>query len=414
MRKFDRSYAISAPQGWFSAAGMWLAIGIVAVTVAYTVLTQALAIIPVDAVGWLLQTRDSQAAILLLSAVRDQFGLWNIAISVAACLIAFTAASRSATYRRTWRILFRLSAIGLLACITTALWLISAVAESGASTSALRSMFPYPSADDRPDRTVIYGRPDGVALAADLYLPSHKLPGPNPVVVRIHGGGFVLGKRGANAHTQYLVDQGFTVMDIDYRLATPTFHTWDKAVGDVGCALTWVAIDGRSVGLDPDRVVTLGDSAGGNLAINAAYMIANGTMTPTCNSSADLPKVRAVIAHFPAVDMIHGATDTALGRLVGQYYVGGTPRQFPDRYRAIDSASHLSDRAPPTLIFQGNRDHLVLAGPVRAFARRAERVGVDIRYIEYPTLEHGWGNSNYPTQASGEIMVAWLRTRFGK
>ena len=57
LSKIDRSYAISAPQGWFSVAGMWLAIGIVAVTVAYTVLTQALAIIPVDTVGWLLQTR---------------------------------------------------------------------------------------------------------------------------------------------------------------------------------------------------------------------------------------------------------------------------------------------------------------------------------------------------------------------
>jgi acetyl esterase/lipase len=143
-------------------------------------------------------------------------------------------------------------------------------------------------------------------------------------------------------------------------------------------------------------------------------MIANETMAPTCNSPADLPKVHAVIAHFPALDMTRGTTDTALGRLVGQYYVGGTPRQFPDRYRAIDSASHLSDRAPPTLIFQGNRDHLVLAGPVRAFARRAEQEGVDIRYVEYPTLEHGWGDSNYPTRASGEIMAAWLRTRFRK
>lgn len=414
MTKMNRASAISTPQGWISIAAAWLAMGAVVLAVAYIVLTQALAIIPVNAVGWLLQAQASQAGILLLSGVRDQLGLWNIVIAAASCLIAFTAASRSLAYRRTWRILSRLSVIGLLACIATALWLVSAVAASGAQVSPLRSMFPYASADDRPDRTVIYGQPDGVALAADLYLPSHKWPGARPVVVSIHGGGFLGGKREATAYTRYLVDHGFAVMDIDYRLATPTFHTWNKAVGDVGCALAWVAREGRSVGLDPDRVATWGGSAGGNLAINAAYMIADGTMVPSCGSAASLPRVRAVVAYVPPVDMTHGATDTALGRLVGQYYVGGTPRQFPDRYRMIDSASHLSDRAPPTLIFQGNRDHLVKAGPVREFAHRAQQVGIDVRYVEYPGLEHGWGNSNYPTRASCETMVAWLRIRLGR
>lgn len=61
------------------------------------------------------------------------------------------------------------------------------------------------------------------------------------------------------------------VFDIDYRLATPTSPSWQQATGDVKCAVGWVNDHAARFGVDPERIGLLGSSAGGHLALLAAY-----------------------------------------------------------------------------------------------------------------------------------------------
>jgi acetyl esterase/lipase len=388
-----------------------LAGAIAAILAVIVVVTQALAVVPVGWLAWALDFQLSQAIILRLGNLRDGLGVWNVLIAAVGTILALLVLMTATGHRRWEKIIAVTSSLGLASAIATTAALIGAAAHLGVAAFPLLPTRPFAAVGGHPDQTVTFGRPEGSALLADLYL-SASTGMPRPVVVSIHGGGFALGGRAPNAYTRFLADHGYVVMDIDYRLASKDLHTWRTEVADVGCALTWIKTHAGEYGMDPDRVATFGESAGGSLAINAAYMANSGTLEPACGTTADVPRVRAAIGGYPAVDLTRGTRATAIGRLVGLYYVGGSSEQYPDRYAQVDSATHINTNSPPTLIFQGSRDHLVLAEQVHDFAELLSARGVVNSYIEYPGLDHGCGDSDgvltYGTAASRLLILQWL------
>jgi acetyl esterase len=79
-------------------------------------------------------------------------------------------------------------------------------------------------------------------------------------------------------------------------------------------------------------------------------------------------------------------------------YLGGTPRQHPDRLRAVSSATYLSPKAPPTLIIEPERDTFVPSAGVFAFARQARAAGVPLKLARIPFATH-----SYDSIAAGSI-----------
>src|SRR5258708_3091787 len=118
-------------------------------------------------------------------------------------------------------------------------------------------------ADTRFD--ILYAVHDGVELLGDLYLPhgSDKAP----VLVGVHGGGFQLGDRKFYKHWgPYLARHGYAVFSIEYRLMKPGVKTWPGAVYDTKAAVQFVRANAADLGVDPDRVGMIGDSAGAHLS----------------------------------------------------------------------------------------------------------------------------------------------------
>jgi acetyl esterase/lipase len=116
---------------------------------------------------------------------------------------------------------------------------------------------------------VTYATHDSVALAGDLYLP--KGAGPYPVLVGVHGGGWVQGARGQFAHWgRHLAARGIALFAISYRLATTGQKTFPHAVQDVLAAIQYVRGNAKDLNIAPDRVGVFGHSAGGNLGALAA------------------------------------------------------------------------------------------------------------------------------------------------
>jgi acetyl esterase len=139
--------------------------------------------------------------------------------------------------------------------------------------------------------------------------------------------------------------------------------------------MSWVAANGAIFGGDAAQLSMFGDSAGGNLAINAAFMANHETLKSDCGGS--IPRVRSVIATYPAVDPagFYDDKDPLMGgaaRMMAGDYTGGSPHQFPERYAAISSTATLSPDAPPTLIFVGDSDHLVPPKLTYQFVDRAK------------------------------------------
>ena len=269
--------------------------------------------------------------------------------------------------------------------------MMSAVGAAGGSVNIFRALAPSSVAAASRDASAVYHTVNGQALSVAIYRPSGP-PRAWPVLFYIHGGGWN-GGGNDTAKTDYRWDanHGWLVISAQYRLATATDHTWNQAPGDVACALAWTARNATRLGVDLNRLVLAGDSAGGNLAINLGYSAAAGTARSNCGGTVPVPA--AVVATYPAVDPVSVYDDTfTLGSVSGSAalaeYVGGTPRQYPGRYKAISSSTYITAKAPQTLIIEPEHDSQVPPGGVYAFVGQARAAGVNITLAAIPFANH--------------------------
>lgn len=243
--------------------------------------------------------------------------------------------------------------------------------------------------------TITYASDDGNQLPLDIYQPAAR-PGGGlaPVFIYIHGGGWgsqTLKQR--QADYRWFAERGYLVISIEYPLSSETRHTWNVAEPQLGCALAWVGANVARYGGDASRLALWGESAGGNLVLNLAYQAQQGSLKPSCPGV--VPNVAAALALYPVVDpalMYHNPDPlmAIFGRIMGSNYTGGSPAQFPERYAAIASATHISAKAPPTLLIIPETDHLVDPQAAYAFEAKARATGVKTRLIKVPYAEHSF------------------------
>lgn len=262
---------------------------------------------------------------------------------------------------------------------------------AGGSVNLVQALWLSSMTAAEPDATETYATRDGQELRASIFQPSQSSANA-PVLVYVHGGGFMVGTRLETAtDMRWLADQGWLVVSIDYRLWTEGNPTWDKAPRDVACALAWVHLNAGRFGGDPSHLALLGDSAGGNLALNLAYAAAKGQAPTDCGNA--IPAPQAVVVQYPAVDPIalydRGYPIPGFEpQMLAMGYLGGRPDEVPERVHAISSATYLSDRAPPTLIIEPSSDVLVPSASVYAFAEQALAAGVDVTLVRIPYANH--------------------------
>jgi acetyl esterase/lipase len=156
----------------------------------------------------------------------------------------------------------------------------------------------------KPD--IPFAEHDGVKLLGDLYLP--KGMGKAPVLVAAHGGGWQLGDRKFYRHWgSYLAKHGYAVFAIEYRLMKPGLKTWPGVVGDCKVAVQFVRARSGDLGLDPERIGMIGDSAGAHLS---ALVALAGEELPFSGQYPNDP-LAAVPARVAAVIGLYGVYDMA-------------------------------------------------------------------------------------------------------
>lgn len=342
----------------------------------------------------------------VVGSVASGFSTW-IGIALLVALIATVLLARR---RRTAaRVLVAgIAALALVGSVTITTQLVATGRANGVTISPFATM----PASRAPDEVATYGEYEGEDLDVAIWR-SDTATANAPIAFITHGGGWVEGTPTDDwgGMIPKLTADGWLVVSAAYTLATPDLHTAGLAESQVACAMAWTSQNADTYGGDAATFVSLGDSAGGNLAINTSYRANAGDLS--CDQVGPMPEVSATATLFPAVDPYSFYTDTVTGGTQpGQSfldrYIGGSPEEYPEEYDAVDSFTHISQDAPPTLILQGANDHLVQAHGARAFTSAAQGTGIDTTLVVVPHGEHVFQFAPLGAELYTGITLKWL------
>ena len=237
-----------------------------------------------------------------------------------------------------------------------------------------------------PDRRIAYGHDS--SQYGELRVPAGR--GPHPVVVLIHGGCF----KAAYATSKYfgamadtLKAEGVATWNVEYRRLGQPGSGWPGTYLDVGAAVDHLRVLGPKYNLDLQRVVIVGHSAGGHLAMWAAARSRVPAASPL-HTTKPL-KVRGVIDLAGPVDMTANISGyhTLCGDTVITALLGGTPAAVPERYAQASPIKLLPLGIPQVLVLGTHEDFVPLPF-AQAYTRAATQAGDSVRLVVIPDVGH--------------------------
>lgn len=254
--------------------------------------------------------------------------------------------------------------------------------------SAEESSIP-PGVQVRND--IVYGKGGGEDLLLDIAMPVNAEQ-PLPCIVVLHGGGWFAGdKSSEREYALFLARNGAGAAMVNYRLA-PDFR-YPAAVEDVKCAVRFLRAHAKEYNIDPERIGATGISAGAHLAMMLGV---TGGM-PEFEGAGGWPeessRVSAVVALYGPADLARKGTPPNTARMVRDF-IGGTPEEKPDAYKAASPLTHVDKDDAPLLILHGSTDNVVPLDQALAMVRAMTKAGAKGRVSILIGGGHGWGGEN--------------------
>ena len=280
---------------------------------------------------------------------------------------------------------------------------------------SLHTLTPERARRDRRRVAALYGgTPEPVGAVGDLEIEGevrlrarHYAPiapgGPQPLLVFLHGGGFVFGDLDTHDGLCRLLCRhtGAHVLAVDYRLAPE--HPFPAAVEDASAALGWALANAELLGADPLRVGVGGDSAGGNLAAVACQLAAH--------AGGPQPAMQLLI--YPVTDFTARRRSRELfGE--GFFLTNAHMDWFDAQYLGVNRASASDPRASPLLAadLSGLAPALVVTAsfdPLRdegeEYAQALLAAGSQVTLRRFPGLIHGFASAAGVSRSCRDAVV---------
>jgi acetyl esterase len=247
------------------------------------------------------------------------------------------------------------------------------------------------------------------SIGARLY--NNALAGMKPLIVYIHGGGWVIGD--LQTHHPFCqalsAASGCSVIALDYRLSPQ--HIFPAAQDDCLAATRWIAQHATQLATSNSRLVIAGDSAGGTLA------------TCTCLEldAASREKILGQVLIYPAAEHYSAGYASYVERATGQMlttrlmhwfwdtYLGGLLPTDASAQRAFPLRATTLASLPATLLVTAEKDPLRDDG--KAYAAALQQAGVAVTHAHFASAEHGFACSQGPHADFRDFMqrlTTWL------
>jgi len=218
------------------------------------------------------------------------------------------------------------------------------------------------------------------AQKMDLYLPAGRTDDSTKLIVLVHGGAWTIGdKSDFSSYISTLQKRlpGYTIANINYRLATTTTNHFPTQENDMKSAIDFL-VSKSSTYHYSQKIVLLGASAGAHMALLQAYKY-------------PAPKILAVVDFFGPTDMTglyNFYASNPADQLAFQILMNGTPTSNSSLYSQSSPINFVTSQSSPTIIFHGSIDDVVPVDQSTSLKNKLASVGVATEMTVYPNLGH--------------------------
>lgn len=234
----------------------------------------------------------------------------------------------------------------------------------------------------------------------DLYLPP-KSGKPSAVLINIHGGGWNHGTKESQTGFSTFFKMGFAVCNIEYRL-TPQ-ATAPAAVEDARCALIYLIKNAKDLNIDVNRIVIMGGSAGGHLALMAGLLGNDHRFDTNCEGVENV-KVAAIIDKYGITDVNDWAYGKDITSKSATRWLGDKAKD-QDFIKSVSPINFVNKNNPPVFIAHGDADPTVPYQQSVALHKKLQEAGVKTEFMTIEGGKHG----GFPKEQGTELNKAIVK-----
>ena len=244
---------------------------------------------------------------------------------------------------------------------------------------------------------VVYKNVNSTNCRMDIYYPTDA-GNPVPVVINMHGGGWVSGAKEDQGGFNMYFNQGWAVANVEYRMRNEILAP--AAVEDVRGAMQYLLNHADELHIDPNKIIFQGGSAGGHLALTGGYLQNNRIYDNDCLQYAGTIKVMAVIDKYGAADLMTFApVYPGMVSWLGSRYSDDVFVKSLSPYEMIDA------NTPPTYIIHGDADPTIPYTQSVRLQAKLQAAGVKNKFLTVPGGLHGGFPDAYNTQMETEVIA---------
>jgi acetyl esterase/lipase len=261
----------------------------------------------------------------------------------------------------------------------------SALAAAPALT-ALRASAQGPAAPDignlKVERDIVFAKAGTMDMKLDVYQPAAGVTSKRTAIIHLFGGGFFSGNKSAGYiinDIKALAPKGYTNISANYRLAKEGF--WPSQIHDVKAAIRWTRANAGKLGIEPNRIVIAGYSAGGMLSLLAAGTNGKAEFEGDLGTTGVSSDVNASIGVYPL----------ASAQIAGSLWPQG--QATPEAIAAASPTTYISEKFAPTIFVHGTDDTTVPVTSSIDFYTKLRAVKVPTTMTLIQGAQHAFDNS---------------------
>ncbi len=242
------------------------------------------------------------------------------------------------------------------------------------------------------EHDVQFGQVGEAPLLLDVLRPKAESAKPRPAILYIHGGGWNAGDKETSLRwlLPYVESGEYVCASANYRLASQS--PWPAQIHDCKAAVRWLKANAGILGIDPNRIGVVGESAGGHLVSMLGLTGDNAQLEGNSGSPGRSSRVACVVdicgpADFVTFNSWKRPKGEPISSLLTRL-LGGPVNEHPEVARQASPINYVSSTAPPMLILHGTADPTVPLTQAEDFYAALQKAGAKATFVKVVGAGH--------------------------